>query len=68
MEIKDPKVVRIQRIKGLLGRIILACIIFIFLFIGRLLSLEILQYSTDSIIEQLQNNDWLDYMEEKIKS
>lgn len=68
MELKNKKLIKIQKIKGLLLRIILACMLFILLFLGRLLSVEVFQYNTDSIIKQLQNNEWIHYIEEKMKS
>lgn len=66
MDLKSKKSIKLQTIKGLLLRIIIACIIFILLFLGRLFSVEVFQYNTDSIIEQLQNNEWIERLEEKI--
>ncbi len=68
MELKNKKLIKMQKIKGLLLRIILACMLFILLFLGRLLSVEVFQYNTDSIIQQLQNDEWIHYIEEKKKS
>ena len=55
-------------IKGLLMRIILACVIFILLFLGNLLSVNILDYDTNKVVVEIQNNSFLESIQEKLES
>jgi hypothetical protein len=68
MEEKLKKKRRLQYIKGLFVRIILACAIFILLFLGNLFSVNLFDYNTDKVVIELQNNTLIESIENKLKS
>lgn len=68
MEERLAKKRRLQYIKGLLLRIIIACSVFILLFIGNLCSVKVFDYSTDQVIEEVQDNSIIEIIEEKLNS
>lgn len=59
---------RMKRIRGLLLRIILACTIFILLSFGKLCSVELFDYNTELVIEQVENNSWMETIQQKLKA
>lgn len=59
---------RFQYLKGLLMRIIVVCTIFILLFFGNLFAVKILDYDTNKVVVEIQNNSFLDSIEQKIES
>lgn len=52
--------------KGLFGRIIVACFLFLLLFLGRMFSVNVFDQSTDSIIKEVRNNEYLESLEQKV--
>ena len=68
MEERLEKKRRLQYIKGLLLRIIIACSIFILLFLGNLYSVKVFDYSTDQVMEEVQDNSIIEIIEEKLNS
>jgi hypothetical protein len=52
--------------KGLFGRIILACFLFLLLFLGRMFSVNVFGQNTDSIIKEVRNNKYVESLEQKL--
>lgn len=52
--------------KGLFGRIIVACFLFLLLFLGRMFSVSVFDQSTDSIIKEVRNNEYVESLEQKV--
>lgn len=66
-EARNRRSQRKQYVKGLLLRIIVACTIFLLLFLGNLLTIEILDYNTDKVVEEIQDNSLIESIEAKFK-
>jgi hypothetical protein len=49
-------------------RIIVACAIFILLFLGNALSVHVFDYDTKKVVTEIQNNTLIDSIEEKLKA
>lgn len=59
---------RYQYVKGLLMRIIVACAIFILLFLGNLFTVDIFDYDTKKVVNEIQNNSLMEAIETKLES
>ena len=67
MDDKLKKLRREKYIKGLLMRIIFACLLFILLFVGKQFSVEIGNLTTDQVIESVQDHSLVDSIQTKIQ-
>lgn len=56
-----------QYVKGLFVRIIIACLIFILLFVGNLFAIDIMDYHTDNVILEMKDNTIIENIEVKLK-
>lgn len=59
---------RLQYIRGLFVRIILACAIFILLFLGNLLEVNLFDYDTPKVVKEIQDNSLVESIEDKFES
>ncbi|WP_312372407.1 hypothetical protein [Lachnoclostridium sp.] len=62
----DTKSKSTRYFKGLFGRIIIACFLFLLLFLGRMFSVNVFGQNTDSIIEEVRNNKYVESLEQKL--
>lgn len=68
MEEKLAKQRRLQYMKGLFVRIILACAIFILLFLANLLAVNLFDYNTEKVVIEVQDNSIIESIEERFES
>lgn len=64
----DHKSKSIRYFKGLFGRIIVACFLFLLLFLGRMFSVNLVDQSTESVINEVRNNKFVESLEEKLSA
>ncbi len=62
----DNKSKSIRYFKGLFGRIIVACFLFLLLFLGKMFSVNVVGESTESVLEEVRNNKFVESLEKKL--
>ncbi|ABX42927.1 hypothetical protein [Lachnoclostridium phytofermentans] len=62
----DSKSKSTRYFKGLFGRIIMACFLFLLLFLGRMFSVNVFGQSTDSVIKEVRYNKYVESLEQKL--
>lgn len=53
-------------LKGLFGRVIVACFLFLLLFLGRLFTVNVAGQTTDSVMKEVRNNKFVESLEQKL--
>ncbi len=62
----DQKTKSIRYFKGLFGRIIIACFLFLLLFLGRIFSVNVVGQNTESVLDEVRNNKFVESLEQKL--
>ncbi len=62
----DSKSKSIRYFKGLFGRIIMACLLFLLLFLGRMFSANVFGQSAESVVKEIRNNEFVEALEQKL--
>lgn len=65
-QMSDQKTKSIRYLKGLFGRIIIACFLFLLLFLGRIFSVNVIGQNTESVLDEVRNNKFVESLEQKL--